>query len=103
MIVESRDPTAHGDVDWMGGLATEVRRDGVPAAIFLADNGVFGARRTADSAVADWIRAGVTVAADRFALRERGIPDDELLRGVTPADLEMVLDSLTSGAAVIWR
>ena len=103
MIVESRDPTAHGDVDWMGRLATAVHGDGVPTAIFLADNGVLGARQGAISAVGDWIAAGVTVSADRFALRERGISDAQLVPGVAPADLEAVLDSLASGASVIWR
>ena len=103
MIVETRDPTAHGDVDWMGRLAIAVQRDGVPTAIFLADNGVLGARHGAQSAVEEWIQAGVTVSADRFALRERGIPDADLVAGVTPAHLELVLEALVCGASVIWR
>lgn len=103
MIVETRDPTAHGDVDWMGRLAAAVQRDGVPTAIFLADNGVLGARQGAQSAVGDWIQAGVGVSADRFALAERGIAEAQLLPGVEAADLELVLDRLVSGAAVVWR
>ena len=103
MIVETRDPTAHGDVDWMGRLAAAAQADGVPAAIFLADNGVLGARQGARSAVEEWIQAGVSVSADRFALAERGIPEARLLPGVTPADLDLVLDRLVFGASVIWR
>jgi hypothetical protein len=103
MIVETRDPIAHSDVDWTGRLAVAMHAEGVAAAVFLADNGVLGARRGPPSAVADWIRAGVSVAADRFALRERGITDAELLPGVAPADLDVVLERLIGGASVVWR
>ncbi len=87
----------------MGRLAAAVQGDGVPTAIFLADNGVLGARQGAQSAVEEWLQAGVSVAADRFALAERGIPDTDLMPGVAPADLELVLDRLVFGASVIWR
>jgi hypothetical protein len=103
MIVETRDPIAHGDVGWMGRLAVDMSGDGVATTVFLADNGVLGARRGAPSAIGDWIQAGVGVAADRFALRERGIFDADLLPGVVPADIDLVLERLVSGAPVIWR
>jgi hypothetical protein len=103
MIVETRDPIDHGDVDWMGRFAVAAHAGGVGAAVFLADNGVLGARRGAPSAVEVWIQSGVKVAADRFALRERGISDTDLLPGVVPADLDLVLDRLIGGASVIWR
>lgn len=103
MIVETRDPIAQGDVAWMGSLAVAMRRDGVDTTVFLAENGVLGARRGAPSTVEDWIQAGVTVVADRFALRERGISDANLLPGVASAELDLVLERLAGGASVIWR
>lgn len=103
MIVETRDPTGRGDVDWMADLAIAVHGRGVTTSIFLTENGVLGARRGAACAVRDWIKAGVRVSADSFALQERGISDSQLVPGVAPAGLETVLDGLIAGASVVWR
>jgi hypothetical protein len=103
MIVETRDPLAHADVDWMGRLALAIHGNGSPTTIFLADNSVLGARRGVPSVIADWVHAGVSVAADRFALLERGISEAELMPGVALAELDLVLERLIGGAWVIWR
>jgi hypothetical protein len=45
-----------------------------------------------------------TVLADDFSLRERGITIDELVKGVTSAEIGTVVDlSLEDGRKVIWH
>jgi hypothetical protein len=43
------------------------------------------------------------VFADRYALRERGIRDGDLAKGVKPAELDAVVDALEAGVSVMWR
>jgi hypothetical protein len=43
------------------------------------------------------------VFADRYALRERGIRDADLAKGVKAADLDVVVDALEAGVSVMWR
>jgi len=104
MIVETRDAHEARDVAWMADLAANLQRNGPAAAVMLAENAVFAARA---SAIAPTVRtlaeAGCQVFADRYALRERGIRDAELAKGVKPADLDVVLDALETGASVMWR
>jgi intracellular sulfur oxidation DsrE/DsrF family protein len=47
--------------------------------------------------------AGCQVFADRYALRERGIRDADLAKGVKAADLDVVVDALEAGVSVMWR
>jgi hypothetical protein len=46
---------------------------------------------------------GVAVVADRYALRERGIGENELAEGVIGAELGIVIDWLGAGARIFWR
>ena len=104
MIVETRDPFAVRDVEWTAGLLAAMRRAGGRCTLMLCENGVLGAR---DSACPDFLSslslAEVEILADRFALRERGIPEDRLAPGVAGADLDVVIDRLAAGGTVLWR
>jgi sulfur transfer complex TusBCD TusB component (DsrH family) len=64
--------------------------------VFLVQNGVLasrvGARGTHVSGLA---AAGVTVLADDFSLRERGIEARELGAGVRSASIETLVDLIT--------
>jgi len=47
-------------------------------------------------------QGGVTVLADDFTLRERGIPAERLAAGVTASPLDVVVDQLAAGHKTIW-
>ena len=104
LLIESRDPFDANDVANFYDLATGLARDGNDVSLFLVQNGVFparpGSRSAALSAVAE---AGVTVLADEFSLRERGISSDRLASGVTPAPLDTVIDQLAEGRKALWH
>ena len=53
--------------------------------------------------VTDLAEQGVTVLADDFSLRERGIPGDRLADKVQASSLEVVVDHLAEGRKVIWH
>ncbi len=104
MVVETRDLIEVRDVEWGAGLLANAQSSGSTTCMMLAENGVFAARKEAlASCLRPLIDDGVTVLADRFALRERGIPETDLARGVAPADLSVVVDWLEAGASVLWR
>jgi hypothetical protein len=103
MIIETRDPEDARDADWVAAMASDLRRNGEAASVLLAENGVLAARAGAASPLQDLTDAGCPVFADRFALKARGINEKDLAPGVTPAELDLVIDALNAGAAVVWR
>jgi hypothetical protein len=104
MIIETRDPQDVRDVEWMAELAANLQRGGSSATVMLAENGVFAARVGATaSALRKLTDAGCQVLADRYALRERGIRDVDLAKGVKAAGLDAVVDALEAGVSVMWR
>jgi hypothetical protein len=104
LIVETRDPSDSRDHDWMVRLAGGLKQAGAPATILLVENGVFAARNgAAAEALQAALKNGCTVLADRYSLRERGIRDADLAKGVKTSELDVVLDALEAGASVMWR
>jgi hypothetical protein len=104
MIIETRDPQDSRDVEWMAELAANLQRGGASATVMLAENGVFAARAGATtSPLRKLTEAGCQVLADRYALRERGIRDADLAKGVKAAELDAVVDALEAGVSVMWR
>jgi hypothetical protein len=88
----------------MAELAANLQRGGASASVMLAENGVFAARAgAAASPLATLVAAGCQVFADRYALRERGIRDVDLAKGVKAAELDAVVDALEAGVSVMWR
>ncbi len=76
---------------------------GVPSTIFLTENGVFNALGSGAAPIERALTAGVVVAADGFALAERGIRNGQLRPGITVHDVNLIVDKLGSSATVIWR
>jgi hypothetical protein len=103
LIVETRDAAEHKDPERMAELAAGMAEAGVPATMFLAENGVFNALGVVPGPIDRALAAGVSVAADAFALAERGIRDDQLRNGVTVGDVDLIVDKLGASASVIWR
>jgi len=93
VFIESRDPFDSPDTGFVADTATALHKGGRPVTVFLVQNGVLATRAAArGSHVRRLAEAGVTVLADDFSLRERGIDASELSTGVRPASIETLVD-----------
>ena len=103
LIIETRDPVERGDVEWTSLLACQLKKKRTDVAIFLAENGVFAARNGAEApGLAQLMKKGVRIYADRFALAERGIFGGDIVKGVEPAEIDLVAQQLGAGVKVMW-
>jgi sulfur relay (sulfurtransferase) complex TusBCD TusD component (DsrE family) len=105
LLIASRDPFSTRDVlTSCYGLAKDLRGNGNDVTVFLVQNGVLPGRASqfSDELVA-LTSAGITVLADAFSLRERGISADQLVDGVKPAQLDVVIDHLEAGTKCLWH
>ena len=104
LLIESRDSFDSNDVGRYYELATGLAGGGNDVTLFLVQNGVLSARASAtDNGLAEVAGAGVSVLADDFSLRERGIGSDRLVTGVTPAPLDTVIDHMATGGKTLWH
>jgi sulfur relay (sulfurtransferase) complex TusBCD TusD component (DsrE family) len=104
LLIESRDPFESNEVAAQYELAAGLVRQGHEVTLFLVQNGVLSARKSARSdLLSAAAQAGVQVLADDFSLRERGIAKNRLTAGVTPAPLDVVVDQLAEGRKAIWH
>ena len=106
ILIESRDPFTSNDVGtYFYDLAADLAKEGNEVTLFLVENGVFPARKSAksDPLCTQLARSGVTVLADEFSLRERGITTSLLAAGVKPAPLDVVIDQLAEGRKALWH
>src|SRR5687767_14981209 len=103
-LIASRDAFESTDASRWLDLAGELTAQGNEVTLFLIQNGVLAARRSAKSdALAALAGRGVRVLADSFSLRERGIAADRLAKGITPAEIDTLVDDLAAGAKVIFH
>ena len=103
-LIASRDPFDSKEVAHYYDLAGDLQREGNEVTLFLVQNGVFAARKSsASKTVSDLAGQGVTVLADSFSLRERGIPTERLAEKIQPAELDVVVDHMAEGRKVIWH
>jgi sulfur relay protein TusB/DsrH len=105
LLVESRDPFDSADVGNSYELAQGLADDANDVTVFLVQNGVLPARKASSAGKqVQQLASKATVLADDFSLRERGITTDELVKGVTSAEIGTVVDlSLEDGRKVIWH
>jgi hypothetical protein len=102
LIVETRDPLEHSDVERIARLASGLQAEGCRTTIFLTENGVVAARPGVAPFLAG-LAGGVTVAVDRVALAERGMTEADIAPGMEAAGVDCVVDALLAGARTIWR
>ncbi len=104
LLLESRDPFESNEVAYYYDLAKGLAKGGNEVTLFLVQNGVLPARfRARANGLAEVAKSGVTVLADEFSLRERGISSDQLVAGVAPAPLDTVIDHMAAGSKSIWH
>jgi sulfur transfer complex TusBCD TusB component (DsrH family) len=93
VFIESRDPFDWPDTGFVADSAVALRERGRPVTVFLVQNGVLATRAGArGSQVPRMTGAGVTVLADDFSLRERGVQPAELTTGVQSTSIEALVD-----------
>ncbi|HXV40319.1 MAG TPA: hypothetical protein VD701_05085 [Steroidobacteraceae bacterium] len=103
LLIESRDPFESTAVRDHVGLAAGLRQAGAEVALYLVQNGVLPCRAGANAAeLGEALAAGVELLADDFSLRERGIQDGDLMRGVRPAPIDLVVSRLAGGWKVMF-
>ena len=105
VFIESRDPFDSTDTGFVADTASALRARGRAVTVFLVQNGVLATRAGArGSHVPRLAESGVTVLADDFSLRERGIEASELSAGVRPASIETLVDLIVrSDTKTLWH
>lgn len=104
VIVETGDAADPATPNQGIETATNLAANGHDVTLFLVQNGVFFARRDARyDRHANARNAGITVLADDFSLRERGIGADQLSPDVSASPLESIVDRLAAGNKVLWH
>ena len=103
LLIESRSPAESANA-FCHELARQLAAGGHRVTMFLVQNGVLPARQGAKGKeIEETSKAGVTVLADDFSLRERSIGIDQLVSGVTPSPLEAVIDCMSQGYKTVWH
>src|SRR5712691_8004117 len=94
LFIESRDPYDSADSANFFDIVKGVRERGNDTALFLIQNGVLAARDGAQYSerYQELGRAGVTILADSFSLRERAV--DKLVNGVRTAEIDNLVSVL---------
>ncbi len=105
LMIETRDPFDSADVEDSFELARGLADQGSEVTVYLVQNGVLTTRRASSAAgMLGQLAGAATVLADDFSLRERGITADEIVPGVTQANIDELVDLLTDdGRKVIWH
>lgn len=93
LLIESRDPQEAAAVGEYCDLARDLQAQGNDVTLFLVQNGVFAARRGFQGSRAGQL-GGVSVLADDFSLRQRGIANGEVAPGVRIAGTGEIVDLL---------
>ena len=104
VFIESRDPFEAVDCGRFAEMIEGVRRRGHEATVFLVQNGVLGARRgaVANAVLGSLASQKVSVLADAFSLRERGILN--VVPEVKSSGMSELVDLiLEPGVKAIWH
>ena len=103
LLIESRDRFESSDESYWQ-IAMDLRKAGNDVTLFFVQNGVLTTRRGSKSqGLIDIKNAGVTMLADDFSLRERGIGKDRMVEGIEVSPLDAVIDQMAEGAKTIWH
>ena len=104
LLISSRDPFETNDANAFYDLAANLATNGDEVTFFLVQNGVLPARAGARADGLESVsKAGATILADDFSLRERGIDAGSLNAGAKAAPLDTVVDQLADGVKTLWN
>ncbi|MGH8252362.1 MAG: DsrE family protein [Steroidobacteraceae bacterium] len=103
LLIETSDSFSSNAVQEHVELAIALKRGGADVSLYLAQNGVLPCRSGADSeTLHEALAAGVEVLADDYSLRERGIADADVARGIRPASIDRVVERLAASRKVMF-
>ena len=107
VLIESRDPFEYGDARHLYNLAGDLAGRGNSVTLFLVQNGVLTTRPgVKDNPLDNLSRQSpsVSVLADDFSLRERGISQSTMVSGVSVSSVDNLVDLLAQeGTKVVWH
>jgi hypothetical protein len=105
VFIESRDPFESRDAQFVVENASALKARDHEVIVFLVQNGVLGARRNAaGSHLSELAKAGISLLADSFSLRERGIGTPELLPAVKESTVDALVEILVrDNTKAIWH
>ena len=105
VLIESRDPFDSADTRFVAETAASLRARGRAVTVFLVQNGVLASRAGARGSHVPRLKdAGVTILADDFSLRERGIEAGEMTGGVREASVDALVDLIMQpGVKTLWH
>jgi predicted peroxiredoxin len=103
VFIESRDPFTSRDTQVIEETAIAVKERGHEVTVFLVQNGVLAARKSVRR-LGRLAEAGVTMLADDFSLRERGITTEELADGVQESGIDTLVEAIVQEKTkAVWH
>jgi len=103
VFIESRDPFESRDTEFIEQTAINVKERGHDVTVFLVQNGVLAARKSARR-LGRLAEAGVTLLADDFSLCERGIQAGELAPGIQESGIGALVEAIVQeNTKAIWH
>jgi sulfur relay (sulfurtransferase) complex TusBCD TusD component (DsrE family) len=103
VLIESRDPFESRDTEFVEQTAIAINERGHSVTVFLIQNGVFAARKDAGR-LRRLTEAGMTLLADDFSLRERGIKAEELAQGIQESGIDSLVEAIAQeNTKAIWH
>lgn len=103
LLIESRDPQEASAVAEYTDLARDLKGQGNDVTLFLVQNGVFAARKGFAGSRVETL-PGVSVVADDFSLRQRGISNGEVVQGVRIGGVGDLVDLLVQpDVKALWH
>ena len=103
VFIESRDPFESRDTAFIEETAIAVKERGHDVTVFLVQNGVLAARKSARQ-LQRLAEIGVTLRADDLSLRERGINAEELRPGIQESGIDELVDAIAQdNTKAMWH
>jgi hypothetical protein len=103
LLIESQDSFSTNVVQEHVEFAAALKRAGNDVALYLVQNGVLPCRSGSDGeCLHEAVAAGIEVLADDYSLRERGIGNADVARGVKPAAIDLVIERLAASWKVLF-
>ena len=105
VFIETRDPFESRDTLFVEETAIALKQNGHQVIVLLLQNGVLASRTNArDQSLVRMAGAGISLRADDFSLRERGIQPAELQPLIKRSDIESLVEDLTQeNTKAIWH